>query len=180
MKFVYGENKEEIVKDVAYESFPDDLKSDGIWGYFAFIEDQESDIKVMCSAYNTVEHNVGDIVISNKIYNDFPIAQSAWLMSCQINRMYVDPYYRNKNIAKYSVITNDMVAKKYGYQVWSKIYSDDGGTPAGDQLYNAIYDLGFPKQSYEINPQEIFDFRNYSYPVIYFDKRLVYIETNTK
>jgi hypothetical protein len=180
MKFLYGNDEAEIVKDISYDSFPSDLESEGIWGYFAFVEDEKSDIKVMCAAYNNDNHSTGDVIISNKIYNEFPIAQSAWLMSCQINRMYVDPYYRNKNIAKYSVITNDMVAKHLGYTVWSKIYSDTGGTPAGDQLYNAIYDLGFENNYYKIDPNEIFDFRNYSFPVIYFDKRVVYVETNTK
>ncbi len=178
MKFLYGNEKQEIVKDVYYDSFPSELESEGIWGYFAFVEDVASDIKVMCAAYNNKTHNTGDIVVSNKIYNDFPIAQSAWLMSCQINRMYVDPYYRSKNIAKYSVITNDMLAKHLGYEVWSKIYSDTSGTPAGDELYNSIYNLGFESSKHKINLQDIFDFRNYSYPIIYFDKRLVYIENS--
>jgi len=176
MKFLYGNENVEIVKDLSYDKFPDDLKEEGVWGYFAFLEDVSSDIKVMCAAYNNNSHSTGDIVVSNKIYNEFPIAQSAWLMSCQINRMYVDPFYRNKNIAKYSVITNDMLAKHLGYTVWSKIYSDTSGTPAGDQLYNSIYKLGFKNKFHEIDPYEIFDFRNYSFPVIYFDKRLVYIK----
>lgn len=178
MKFLLGNEKKEIVKDALYEQFPEDLEQEGIWGYFAFVEDKEADIKVMCTAYNYKEYSSGDIVISNKIYNEFPIAQSAWLMSCQINRMYVDPFYRNKNVAKYSVITNDMVAKHLGHQVWSYIYSDISGTPAGDQLYNAIYNLGFDNVSSKIDLEQIFDFRNYSYPIIYFDKRAVYLEKN--
>ncbi len=176
MKFLLGNEKQEIVKDVSYNNFPEDLRQEGIWGYFAFIDDEKSDIKVMCSAYNFDDHSTGDVVVSNKIYNNFPIAQSAWLMSCQINRMYVDPFYRNKNVAKYSVITNDMISKHLGYQVWSNIYSDNSGTPAGDQLYNAIYELGFENNFSKIDLEEIFDFRNYSYPVIYFDKRAVYLE----
>lgn len=180
MKFLYGNDEAEIIKDISYNSFPSELKSEGIWCYSAFINDEAADIKVMCGAYNNNNHNSGDIIVSNKIYNDFPIAQSAWLMSCQINRMYVDPYYRNKNIARHCVITNDMLANHLGYKVWSKIYSDSSGTPAGDQLYNSIYDLGFENNYYKIDLNEIFDFRNYSFPVIYFDKRVVYIETDNK
>lgn len=178
MKFLVGNEKKEIVKDISYKEFPSDLEQENIWGYFAFVEDAESDIKVMCTAYNSSEYLTGDIVVSNKIYNDFPIAQSAWLMSCQINRMYVDPFYRNKNVAKYSVITNDMLSKHLGYQVWSNIYSDNSGTPAGDQLYNSIYDLGFEEIITKIDLDQIFDFRNYSHPVVYFDKRAVYVEKN--
>lgn len=176
MKFLYGDNEQEIVKDINYDSFPSDLESEGIWGYFAFVENEEADIKVMCAAYNNENHKTGDIVVSNKIYNEFPIAQSAWLNTCQINRMYVDPFYRNKNIAKYSVITNDMISRHLGYQVWSRIFSKGSGTPAGDQLYNSIYELGFPNEHHKIDLTEVFDFRNYSFPVIYFDKRAVYIE----
>jgi hypothetical protein len=65
-----------------------------------------------------------------------------------------------------------------GYQVWSNIYSDNSGTPAGDQLYNSIYDLGFEDIITKIDLDQIFDFRNYSYPVVYFDKRAVYVEKN--
>jgi len=180
MKFLYGNDQKEIIKDISYDHLPSDLQSEGIWFHMSFVEDQESDIKVMCGAYNDSKYKAGEIIVSNKIYNNFPIAQSAWLMSCQINRMYVDPLFRNKNIAKYSVISNDMMAKYLGYQVWSKIYSDSSGTPAGDQLYNSIYELGFENNYHKIDLNEIFDFRNYSFPVIYFDKRVVYIETDTK
>lgn len=176
MKFLYGNDEVEIVKNVSYDSFPSDLESEGIWGHFAFVEDQQSGIKVMCCAYNNENHKVGEIIVSNKIYNDFPIAQSAWLINCQIDRMYVDPYFRNKNIARYSVITNDMLSRHLGYEVWSRIFSDYSGTPAGDQLYNYIYDLGFEKKYYQIDKNEIFDYRNYCFPIIYFDKRTVYIE----
>jgi hypothetical protein len=71
-----------------------------------------------------------------------------------------------------------MLSKHLGYQVWSNIYSDNSGTPAGDQLYNSIYDLGFEDIITKIDLDQIFDFRNYSYPVVYFDKRAVYVEKN--
>lgn len=176
MKFKIGNTGKEIDKNISYQSFPEALYDQGIWGHFAFVNDEDANIKTICSAYNTNRYSPGTVVVSNKIYNEFPIAQSAWLMSCQINRMYVDPYYRGKDIAKYSVITNDMLAKKMGYEIWSYIYGDKGGTIAGDQLYNYIYDLGFEKSKIEIDPKDIFQYRNFSHPINYIDKRIVYVE----
>ena len=112
----------------------------------------------------------------NKIFNEFPIAQSAWTLDNQISRMYVDPFYRSKKVATYSVITNDMLAKKLGYEIWSSIYSKNGGTIAGDQLYNHIYSLGFENKKVEIDLNDMFQYRNFSHPVNYIDKRTVYVE----
>ena len=101
-------------------------------------------------------------------------------MNDQISRMYVDPFYRSKKVATYSVITNDMLARKLGHEIWSSIYADKGGTVAGDQLYNKIYDLGFENVKTEINLNDIFQYRNFSHPVNYIDKRMVYVEPDVQ
>jgi len=168
MKFIF-DDETELIKNLSYNSFPKELQDNGTWQYFAFIEDKESNIKMMCSVYNSENHKSGEIIISNKIYNEFPIAQSAWTMNDQINRMYVDPFFRNKKIAKYSVITNDIVSSYLGFQTWMYF---GGNSPAGQQLLNSIYNIGIEKTKYIYEP-ESFAFRNYSHPVIYFDKRAV-------
>lgn len=177
MKFKIGESGKEIDKNISYQSFPETLYKEKIWGHFAFIHDKEYHIRTICSAYNTDRYEPGTIVVSNKVFNEFPIAQSAWNMDNKISRMYVDPFYRNKKIATYSVITNDMLAVKLGYEIWSIIYGEKGGTEAGDQLYNSIYNLGFDEKKVEINYQDIFQYRNFSHPVNYIDKRIVYVES---
>jgi len=176
MKFRVGQAEKEIEKSISYQSFPDELYKEGIWGHFAFVNDREHGVRVICSAYNTDRYSPGTVVVSNKVFNEFPIAQSAWNINNQISRMYVDPFYRSKKVATYSVITNDMLAKKLGYEIWSSIYSEKGGTVAGDQLYNKIYNLGFEDKKMEINFNDIFEFRNFSFPVNYIDKRIVYVE----
>lgn len=190
MKFKVGDSGQEIEKSISYQSFPDELYKEGIWGHFAFIHNKEHDqrclelnwckkgngIRVICSAYNTDRYKPGTVVVSNKIFNEFPIAQSAWTLDNQISRMYVDPFYRSKKVATYSVITNDMLAKKLGYEIWSSIYSKNGGTIAGDQLYNHIYSLGFENKKVEIDLNDMFQYRNFSHPVNYIDKRTVYVE----
>ncbi len=173
MKFLYGNDKTEIVKNASYSSLPEELY--GIWFNFAFIKDVKN-FSVICSAYKNDQFPSGSIVVTNKIYNDFPIAQSAWSKNSQISRMYVDPFFRNKKIAKYSVISNDMIASYLGLEPWSAIYSDKGGTVAGDQLYNKIFDLGFKDEKQKIDLNDIFQYRNYSFPITYFDKRAVYDE----
>lgn len=180
MKFIVGEAGKEIEKSVSYQSFPEALYKEGIWGHFAFIHDKHYHVRVICSAYNTDKYEPGTVVVSNKIFNEFPIAQSAWNMNNQISRMYVDPFYRSKKVATFSVITNDMLARKLGYEIWSAIYSKNGGTVAGDQLYNHIYDLGFENKKIEIDLNDIFQYRNFSYPVNYIDKRIVYVEPDTQ
>lgn len=180
MKFKVGDAGEEIEKSISYQSFPEALYNEGIWGHFAFIHDKEYHIRVICSAYNTNRYEPGTVVVSNKVFNEFPIAQSAWNMNNQINRMYIDPFYRSKKVATFSVITNDMLAKKLGYEIWSFIYGTKGGTLAGDQLYNKIYDLGFEEKRIEIDLNDIFQYRNFSYPVNYIDKRMVYVEPDTQ
>ncbi len=173
MKFLYGNDRKEITKNVSYSSLPEELY--GIWFNFAFIKNVKN-ISIVCSAYKNDMFPSGSIVVSNKIYNDFPLAQSVWSKNYQISRMYVDPFFRNKKIAKYSVISNDMIANHLGLEPWSHIYSDKGGTAAGDQLYNHIFDLGFEEIKQQIDLNDIFQYRNYSFPVIYFDKRAVYNE----
>ena len=166
----------EIEKSVSYQSFPEFLCEEKIWFHASFINDKDYHIKMICSNYSSDRYKPGTIVVSNKIFNEFPIAQSAWNINNQINRMYVDPFYRNKKIATYSVISNDMLAKKLGYEIWSFVYGEKGGTVAGDQLYNKIYDLGFEEKKIEIDLNDIFQYRNFSYPVNYIDKRIVYVE----
>lgn len=178
MKFKVTSTGEEIEKSISYQSFPEELYKEGIWGHFAFINDSETNIRVICSAYNTKRYLPGTVVVSNKIFNEFPIAQSAWSMNNKISRMYVDPFYRSKKIATYSVITNDMLARELGYEIWSNIYGERGGTIAGDQLYNRIYNLGFPEQKTEIDLNDIYQYRNFSHPIHYIDKRPVYAESN--
>ena len=180
MKFKVGNDGMEIEKSVSYQSFPEELYKEGIWGHFAFIQDKDYHIRVICSAYSTNRYKPGTVVVSNKVFNEFPIAQSAWNMNNQISRMYVDPFYRSKKVATYSVITNDMLARKLGYEIWSSIYADKGGTAAGDQLYNKIYDLGFENVKTEINLNDIFQYRNFSHPVNYIDKRMVYVEPDVQ
>ncbi len=177
MKFKVTSTGKEIEKSISYQSFPEELYNEGIWGHFAFVEDIEMNIKVICSAYNTDRYTPGTVVVSNKIFNEFPIAQSAWNINNKISRMYVDPFYRSKKVATYSVITNDMLARKMGYEIWSNIYGERGGTVAGDQLYNRIYDLGFENQKIEIDYNDIFQYRNFSHPIQYMDKRPVYDES---
>ena len=176
MKFRVGDSEKEIEKSISYQFLPEELCKQGVWFHAAFIDNKEHGIKTICSTYNTDRYSPGTIVVSNKIFNEFPIAQSAWNMNNQISRMYVDPFYRNKKIATYSVISNDMLAKKLGYEIWSAIYAAKGGTVAGDQLYNYIYDLGFENKKIDIDHADIFQYRNFSYPVNYIDKRMVYAE----
>jgi hypothetical protein len=181
MKFVYGQDKKEIIKNVSYDKLPEDLEKENLWFHAVLLNDKKNNIKFMCGSYVNKYYESGEIVISNKIFNDFPVAQSAWNNESQINRMYVDPNYRNKRVAKYSVISNDMMAQYLGEEPWSIIYTEKmGGTPAGDQLYNSIYDLGFENVNVKINPMDIFDYRNYCFPIIYFDKRVVYVENNSQ
>ena len=179
MRFVALDGEKEIVKPISYQSFPEDLYREGVWGHFAFIEDSEIKIRVICSAYNSDRYSPGTVVVSNKVFNEFPIAQCSWSMDNNINRMYVDPFYRSKKIATYSVITNDMLAQKLGHEIWSEIYSSTnaGGTVAGDQLYNKIYSLGFEEKKVNIDLNDIYSYRNFTYPVNYIDKRIVYDET---
>lgn len=171
MKFIYGKDNKEIIKNKSYDLFPEELS--GIWFNFAIINNDEVH-KIICSAYKNDKFNSGSVVVTNKIYNDFPIAHSAWLHNNQISRMYVDPFFRNKKIATYAVIANDMIAKYLDLECWSYIYHDLGGTEAGDQLYNKIFDLGFPDKKVNINLEDFYQYRNYSYPIMYFDKRVVY------
>jgi hypothetical protein len=72
-----------------------------------------------------------------------------------------------------------MLAQKLGHEIWSNIYSskNSGGTVAGDQLYNKIYNLGFEEKKADIDLNDIFQYRNFSYPINYIDKRIVYDET---
>lgn len=177
MKFKIGDDGREVEKSISYQSFPEDLYKENIWAHAAFINDEEYNIRVVCSAYNSNRYKPGTIVVSNKIFNEFPIAQSAWSMNGNINRMYVDPFYRNKKIAKHTVVLNDMLANKLGYEIWSLIYCKDGGTVAGDQLYNSIYSLGFENKKIDIDLNDIFQYRNFSHPVNYIDKRVVYDES---
>jgi hypothetical protein len=173
LKFIYGEENKEIIKFAKYKSLPEEMN--GIWFNFAMIENDEV-YKIICSAYKNDKFPTGSIVVTNKIYNDFPIAHSGWLHSGQISRMYVDPFYRNKKIAKYSVIANDMISEYLNLECWSFIFHELGGTKAGDQLYNSIYNLNFPVEKVKIDLEDIYQYRNYSYPIIYFDKRAVYDE----
>jgi hypothetical protein len=177
MKFKVGDAGEEIEKSISYHSFPEVLYKEKIWFHIAFIDDAEYNVKAICSTYSNDKYQPGTIVVSNKIFNEFPIAQSSWTMDYDINRMYVDPFHRNKKIATYSVIANDMLARKLGHEIWSAIYGKKGGTVAGDQLYNSIYDLGFENKKIEIDLNDIFQYRNFSHPVNYIDKRIVYDET---
>lgn len=98
MKFRVGESEKEIEKSISFQSFPNELYKEGIWGHFAFVNDKEHGVRVICSAYNTDRYSPGTVVVSNKIFNEFPIAQSAWNMNNQISRMYVDPFYRSKKL----------------------------------------------------------------------------------
>lgn len=185
MKFLVGEDQKEIVKNLTLDSFPQDLIDNNIWIHFAIINDEYIDVGAMISVYdNNITPNrytEGPIVISNKILNDFPCAQSAWSMKYNINRMYTDVAYRNKGIAIGSVTVNDIVSRELGYDVWSAVYAKDSqgrdlNTKAGDQLHNRIYSLGFKDEKIEIDLTDMFEFRNYCYPVVYMDKRLVFRE----
>jgi GNAT superfamily N-acetyltransferase len=177
VKFKVGDDGKEIDKPISCHSFPESIFKEQIWFHISFIDDADSNIKAICSTYSNDKYHPGTIVVSNKIFNEFPIAQSSWSMDYNINRMYVDPFYRSKKIATYSVMANDMLATKLGYEIWSGVYGKLGGTIAGDQLYNSIYDLGFENKRIEIDLNDIFQYRNFSYPVNYIDKRVVYDES---
>lgn len=185
MKFLVGDDQKEIIKNLVLDSFPQELIDQDIWMHYAIINDDSVDISAIISVYDNKvtpnKYNEGVIFVSNKILNDFPCAQSFWSMKYNINRMYTDVAYRSKGIAVGSVSVNDVVARELGYEVWSAIYAkDDKGrdlnTKAGDQLNNHIYSLGFKKEKIEIDLEDIFQFRNYCYPIVYMDKRLVYRE----
>lgn len=180
MRFLVGESREEVVKDLPLDEFPELLAKNNLWMNFSIIDDKQADISVVSSLYdsNVVKKPEDDswIFVSNKIYNSFPVAQSVWSTNHNINRMYTDPKYRDQKNTINAVKVNNFVAKELGYNVWSIIYAKDGGTKLGDQLYNTIYDLGFKKESVKIDLDDIFQYRNYCYPVMYMDKRLVYRE----
>ncbi len=66
MKFLYGNDRKEITKNVSYSSLPEELY--GIWFNFAFIKNVKN-ISIVCSAYKNDMFPSGSIVVSNKIYN---------------------------------------------------------------------------------------------------------------
>lgn len=178
MKFKVGLTGEEIDKNISYDFVPEVAYQENLWCHIAFINDENLYIKAICSTYSNKKYPPGSIVVSNKIFNDFPIAQSAWGINGKISRMYVDPYYRGKKIAVYSVTMNDMIASFLNETIWSRIYDEKGGTVAGDQLYNSMYNLGFENKKVEIDMNDIFQYRNFSHPINYIDKRVVYVESD--
>jgi len=185
MKMYIGEEETLIEKHVFYAEMPEDVLSEKLWFHFAFIYDEEAKIKLLASTYKSTEDSnnsypPGSIIVSNKIYNEFPIAQGSWTMENCLNRMYVDIKYRNKGITVHSGIINDMVATKLDLDVKTYLYSAKGSTDIGNECFNRIYDLGIPSKKIEVRLEDIFQFRNYLYPIAYMDKRLVYVEDTTK
>jgi len=114
-------------------------------------------------------------VVSNKIYNEFPITQSLWTMEDCINRGYVDVKYRKKSFTFYSITINDMLARALDVDVKTYLYSSTGATSLGSEWINKVFDLGLSDKEVEV-VDDIFQFRNYLFPIAYMEKRLAYVE----
>lgn len=184
MKIYFGKNDDiGIYKTVSYDSIPQEIYDEDLWFHIAIVNDHN--IQAIVSMYQNKDnkkkyHNAGDIVVSNKLYNDFPITQSVWTADGIIDRVYSDIEHRNKNIVIHSVILNEMVIRKIGMEIKVIINTDVFPLNAGDQIINKIYNLGLDTTKKQIDNNAILEHRNYLYPFMFADKRLVYVENDSK
>jgi hypothetical protein len=182
MRLLIGKDRKEVVKNISLEGFPETLLSENIWMQLSLVDDEDIGIGVVACAYrNDSVKNLypeGSIVISNKIRNSSPSVQSSWSMNNNISRIYTDVELRNKNITLSAILVNNFIANAIGRDIWSIIFDEEHSTKAADQLWNKVYSLGFEKEKVDIDLQDMFQYRNYLYPLMYMDKRLVYLEAN--
>lgn len=92
-----------------------------------------------------------------------------------INRGYVDVKYRKKSFTFYSITINDMLARALDVDVKTYLYSSTGATSLGSEWINKVFDLGLSDKEVEV-VDDIFQFRNYLFPIAYMEKRLAYVE----
>jgi len=186
IKIYIGEEKEEKLLEpyLFYSEIPQKALDAKLWFHHSLIFDEETGIKLLVSTYKSSDDNnnsypPGTIVVSNKIYNEFPVTQSLWTMENCINRGYVDLKYRKKSFTFYTITINDMLSRALDVDVKTYIYASGGVTELGSEIVNKVFDLNISNKEVEV-VDDIFQFRNYMFPIAYMEKRLAYVEDYSK
>jgi hypothetical protein len=184
MKIYVGEDEKLIEPYLFYSKIPQSVLDNKLWFHHSLIFDEETKIKLLISTYKSTDDSnnsypPGSIVVSNKIYNEFPITQSLWTMDNRINRGYVDLKHRSKSFTFHSITINDMLARALDVDVKTYLYSSTGATELGSEWINKVFDLKISNKKVDV-VEDVFQFRNYLYPIAYMEKRLVYVEDTTK
>ncbi len=184
MKVYIGEDEQLLEPYLFYSEMPQSVLDAKLWFHHSLIFDEETGIKLLISTYMCTEDSnnsypPGSIVVSNKIYNEFPVTQSLWTMDNSINRGYVDLKHRKKSFTFHSITINDMLARALDVDVRTYLYSKTGATALGSEWINKVFDLKLSDKKVEV-VDDIFQFRNYLFPIAYMEKRLVYVEDSSK
>jgi hypothetical protein len=184
VKIYIGEDEKLVEPYLFYSEIPQSALDNNLWFHHSLIFDEEIGIKLLVSTYmctndNNNSYPPGSIVVSDKIYNEFPVTQSIWTMDNRINRGYVDLKYRGKSFTFHSITINDMLSRALGVDVKTYLYSSSGATELGSEWINKVFDLGVSNKKVAV-VEDMFQFRNYLYPIAYMEKRLVYVEDASK
>jgi hypothetical protein len=151
----------------------DDLS---FWAHVCIVNDINIKTKVIFNIYNNSLYPNGTIVVSDKILNEFPEAIGSWTQTDEnyiVDRSYLIPSLRGKYIGKECTILQGMFA----YFLKKEAIYVVGSHPNGDLVFNSAFDLGLKIDKKYINPLDTFEFKDWTYPIINYGKRMVYDET---
>lgn len=148
------------------------------WAHICIVDDTNINTKVIFNIYNDNLYSHGTIIVSNKVLNKFPEAIGSWTEDKKtyvVDRSYVNPNLRKQSIAKQCTVLQSMFSDFLKKEVLYVIGSQD----TGDFVFNSAFNLGLKFDKKNINLLDNFEFKDWTYPIINYGKRMVYDEAKT-
>lgn len=100
---------------VTFNKYPESLKNSWV---LITIFDEKNNLGGVCSLYINNKFPTGSIIISKKIYNDYPDAYITFDKDGSFNRIYTRREYRKSGIMKYlGNILKTIMFAKYGLHI---------------------------------------------------------------